>query len=89
MALFKPLALRLLTDHPRCQRCNIRQSQDPHHLIPRSVAPQLVLEPGNLMALCRLCHDWVKSNPREAYRTGFLFRSTEWNAVLKKPIRHD
>lgn len=77
--LFRPIADRLLIDRPRCERCKLRRSTDPHHVIPRSVAPQLVLEPGNLMALCRECHNWVKDNPAEAYRLGFLARSTQWD----------
>lgn len=82
--LFKSLALRLLTEFPRCQRCRLSRSQDPHHVIPQSVAPQLALEYANLMALCRVCHNWVKDNPGEAYRLGFLARSTDWDPVEKR-----
>lgn len=85
---FRKIALRLLSDNPKCGRCGVRRSTDPHHIIPRSVAPNLVLEPANLIALCRTCHNWVKDNPGLAYRAGFLARSTDWDPQTRS-IRHD
>lgn len=84
LLLFSQLARQLLTNRPRCERCQIRHSTDPHHLIPRSVAPSLVLEPSNLVALCRVCHNWVGHNPEKAYQTGWLYRSTDWDKNLRK-----
>lgn len=81
---FKLLARHVLQKQPICMRCKIRESTDPHHLAPRSVAPRLILEPSNIIGLCRQCHDWVKDNPKAAYETGFLKRSTDWDPANRK-----
>lgn len=76
---FRVLAKQVLLEEPKCQRCRTRESTDPHHLVPRSVGPKLILERSNIISLCRQCHDWVRDNPKEAYASGFLKRSTDWD----------
>ena len=51
-----------------CCRCGTTGTKlDPHHLVARTAAPDLVLDPDNLVSLCRrdhrqiedhLCPDW-------------------------------
>ena len=47
-------------DKYRCQLCGIslreRGSSQVDHIIPRSKAPALALDPNNLRTLCRPCH---------------------------------
>lgn len=81
---FRLLAKHVLQQQPHCMRCKLRESTDPHHLVPRSVAPRLILEPLNIIGLCRPCHDWVRDNPKAAYEAGFLKRSTDWDPVNRK-----
>jgi len=77
MAEFSLIATKYLSDHPVCERCGKRPSVDPHHIVPRSVAPGKILDPRNLIALCRSCHNWVMSHPKEAREHGYLKFSTD------------
>jgi 5-methylcytosine-specific restriction endonuclease McrA len=43
-----------------------------HHIVSRARAPELALEPSNLVTLCLLAHDWVHAHPAEATRVGLL-----------------
>ena len=48
-----------------------------HHLAQRSVRPDLVTDPGNLMVLCQHHHQWVHDHPEQAHELGFLRHSWE------------
>ena len=66
-----------LSVHPQCEICNGTKNLTVHHIIPFHMAPDLELDPGNLITLCessrfkRLsCHqifghfgDWRNWNP--------------------------
>lgn len=41
-----------------------------HHIAPRSVAPHLVEDPANLVALCHTHHAWVTDHPKDAHALG-------------------
>ena len=43
-----------------------------HHVKPRSVRPDLVLEPSNMIPVCDHCHYYIKNHPAEAYAKGWL-----------------
>lgn len=58
-----------------CGVCKISKATQVHHLKPRSVRPDLILEVGNFLALCLPCHERIHSNPKWAYEKGFLKRS--------------
>lgn len=45
---------------------------DPHHVVPVGRDSTLRLEPTNLVALCRVAHDWVHDHPAEATKLGLL-----------------
>ena len=42
-----------------CAVCSRKRTLEVHHIIPFHVAPDLELNPSNLMALCRRCHLFV------------------------------
>ena len=41
-----------LADHPRCELCETRGKAEVHHKIPFHLAPDLELDPDNLITLC-------------------------------------
>lgn len=71
---FAKLKKAYLRVHPMCLPCG-GKAVDVHHIVPRSVAPKLILEPSNFLACCRKCHDWIKYNPAKAYDRGWLKKS--------------
>lgn len=46
---------RWIKHHPFCEHCK-GPAQEVHHIIPRSVRPDLVYDVNNLMSLCIDCH---------------------------------
>jgi len=54
------LRLYYLARNPLCADCNERGRSEPatevHHVIKRSIAPQLAMDPMNLQGLCKACH---------------------------------
>ena len=68
---------------PENHRCWIRKlgictgaTTEFHHLVPRSVAPHLILEPTNLRPSCNACNFYVQEHPAEAYANGWLLKSS-------------
>lgn len=68
-------------DRYRCQavglvahECSERRGVDPHHLISKGAAPELVAEVANLVAVCRRAHDWIGDHPEEARELGLYGR---------------
>lgn len=43
---------------------------DPQHVIPRSTRPDLAADPSNIVALCRLAHEWAGDHPNDARKLG-------------------
>jgi hypothetical protein len=41
-----------LKNHPRCYVCGSKKKIEVHHIVPFHVAPDLELEPDNMMTLC-------------------------------------
>lgn len=59
-----------IEDNPSCICCGKIDQQEVHHISPVSIAPELELEPSNLVTMCERCHlvighlnDWKKYNP--------------------------
>ena len=53
-----------------CEACGRSWSLEAHHIVPFHLAPDLELEPDNLLTLCRRCHllighlaAWARFNP--------------------------
>ena len=53
----KPLILK--RDNYRCRLCGNTQAQELHHIFPVKVSPERVLDPKNLVILCKQCHLYV------------------------------
>jgi hypothetical protein len=56
--------------HPECEACGSRKNLNVHHIKPFHLNPELELDPGNLITLCRTHHftighksNWKKENP--------------------------
>lgn len=75
-----PLVIATLRENPLCEICWRRKSTDCHEKRSRGrtggVHGDAWLDPDNIMALCRRCHDWVTTHPEEAEELGFLLPST-------------
>lgn len=69
-----PLVARLLIERPTCQRCLKAGSQDIHEIKSRARGGS-ILDESNLLALCRTCHNWITTHPKEALEQGFLKNS--------------
>ena len=63
-----------LMAHPNCQAalplCFTR-SVDVHEKLTRARGGALD-DPDNLMAVCRPCHDWITTHPKEATERGWM-----------------
>ncbi len=59
---------RYLDDNPTCEDCEamgvVVPAVDVHHVEPIAEAPELRLEPSNLIALCKGCHRVRHGKPR-------------------------
>jgi 5-methylcytosine-specific restriction enzyme A len=49
------LRRRWLMLNPACAACGLA-AEEVHHVEPRSVAPDRLMDPTNLQSLCRRCH---------------------------------
>lgn len=63
---------RILLERPVCERpgCTNR-SYDVHERISRARGGS-ILDPSNVLAICRPCHSWVHDHPAEATELGLL-----------------
>lgn len=53
---WRTLRSRWLVAFPRCAACGSTRRVEVHHVVPAHVDPSRVLDPENLISLCRLCH---------------------------------
>jgi 5-methylcytosine-specific restriction endonuclease McrA len=74
--LRKPLVIELLSLYPNCQRCKTNPSQDVHEIKTRARGGSIT-DKNNLAVLCRPCHNWVTTHPKEAREQGWLKNSWE------------
>lgn len=51
------LSLKTRQNHPLCQRCGSAPSVEVHHVVPLRLDPRLAMDPRNLLAVCRPCHE--------------------------------
>ena len=42
-----------------CRNCMLRPAVARHHIEPRSLAPDRVEDPTNIISLCNECHTWA------------------------------
>lgn len=45
-----------------------RYASEVHHVVPKSLAPELVLDERNFLAVCRLCHSTIEDDPASGDR---------------------
>ena len=58
------LSVHKRTIDPLCENClnegRVTPADEVHHIVPIAVAPELRLKIGNLMSVCRSCHEVVE-----------------------------
>lgn len=69
-----PLVIELLAQIDHCERCLQRPPVDVHELKSRARGGS-ILDESNLVALCRQCHDWITTHPKQATDQGWLRNS--------------
>ena len=74
--LRRKLVAEMLERYPWCARCFWNRSVDLHELKNRSQGGD-VLDPEQIVCLCRCCHQFVTENPAAAHAEGFTFWSYE------------
>jgi 5-methylcytosine-specific restriction endonuclease McrA len=72
----RSLVAQMLEEKPVCERCSAARSTDIHEVVSRARGGS-ILDPRNLVALCRPCHSWVTENPAEAHAQGWSRHSWE------------
>lgn len=91
----RPLVERMLKEHEWCEQCVKIQKIDPAHRCGlRTVDIHEILTRGrggsilsstNLVAICRLGHDWLGAHPKEAQMIGL----TRWSWEGEPPAGED
>ncbi|RLI48613.1 hypothetical protein DRO61_06235 [Candidatus Bathyarchaeota archaeon] len=64
-----------LNDHPICERCNEKHSDQIHHKKGR--VGDLLTDKRYFLASCDTCHRWIENNPLEAIKMGFSIKRLE------------
>lgn len=64
------LSLKLRTQTPYCQKCGSVSHLQVHHLLPRKLYPQLLLDESLLIVLCPKCHTFCRES---AHKDGLAF----------------
>ena len=79
--------LAVARDGGKCLYC-LGEADDVHHRSPKKMGgtkdEYIAFGLANLVSLCRSHHDWVHSNPAQAYKLGFLVHS--WEDPAEVPI---
>ena len=70
------LVAELLEEYPICMRCGSHRSEDIHEIVSRARGGS-ILDPENLVALCRSCHSFITQNPATAHAEGWSKHSWE------------
>ena len=72
----RSLVAQMLDEKPVCERCDQARSTDIHEVISRARGGS-ILDPANLVALCRQCHSFITQNPLVAHAEGWSKHSWE------------
>ena len=64
------LSSKLRKETPFCQKCGRKEHLQVHHLLPRKLYPQLLLEESLLIVLCPRCHTFCRES---AHKDGLAF----------------
>lgn len=71
-----PIVIEMLAEIKVCQRCASRPPVDVHELKSRARGGSIT-DRDNLVAVCRECHSWITTHPKEAHEQGWLKQSWE------------
>ncbi len=69
----RPVVKAYMEEHPVCERCLMARSTDPHEPLTRARGGSIV-DPENIVALCRKCHSEVHASPAQSLKEGWLKR---------------
>ena len=72
----RSLVAQMLDEKPVCERCDAARSTDIHEVLSRARGGS-ILDPENLVALCRQCHSFITQNPLVAHAEGWSKHSWE------------
>ena len=72
----RSLVAQMLDEKPVCERCDSARSTDIHEVVSRARGGS-ILDPANLVALCRQCHSFITQNPLVAHAEGWSKHSWE------------
>lgn len=64
------LSRKLRTETPYCQKCGRHDHLQVHHLLPKKLYPELMLDEKNLVVLCPKCHTFCRES---AHKDGLAF----------------
>lgn len=68
LKIYYRLRRKYLKEHPKCEVCKVRKSQDIHHK--RGRIGENLFE--HFLATCKVDHDFIHHNPKWAYEMGYL-----------------
>lgn len=66
-----------------CECCGVKRATDMHHRKLRRHGDHAA---GNIVHLCRPCHDWAHAEPAAALMHGFMCPS--WEDPRLQPVKH-
>jgi len=69
---YKPIRDRFLLDHPICQACNFKHSDQVHHKKGRT--GRLLIAVEYFLACCDTCHRFIEDNPATALKMGWSLK---------------
>lgn len=72
----RKLVAEMLARFPWCARCYWVRSVDLHELKRRSQGGD-ILDPEQIVTVCRECHTWIGENPLLAHEGGWTYWSYE------------
>jgi 5-methylcytosine-specific restriction endonuclease McrA len=77
----RTLVQQMLDEKPMCERCHAARSVDIHEVVSRARGGS-ILDPRNLVALCRQCHQYITEHPAIAEAEGWSRHSWERDRYL-------
>lgn len=70
----RKLRKQMLGQMPLCEKCQQAYATDLHEVKTRARGGS-ILDPENIVVLCRPCHSWITTNPTQAKEQGWLKNS--------------
>ena len=82
--------LKALREGPcqaRLEGCTGRATEG-HEILSRARGGSIT-DPKNVIGVCRPCHSWITTHPKQATELGFLRHSWDWPLCAACEIPHD